>query len=202
MPFSRWITPPMVPKRFTTQMYLYFLPMAIPTDYKEAKKVIGTLPIDGEAVIPTPTHDGGLEHTAAQFLAPQSWIKKAQEGSIILYPPQFFLLTMISQFLDPTWDAYSTIDMERQRRELQIFVRGGDPTWKDVCISPVMRGGALKDGRNMLTLEFPGDEVKGLGRRGNKDYVVIMGTKEGSPAKVEVKTKKEIADLIKKESNL
>jgi len=202
MPFSRWITPNMVPKRFTTQMYLYFLPLSVPTNYKESKKTIGTLPIDGETVIPTPTHDGGLEHTAARFLAPESWIQQAQSGSIILYPPQFFLLSMIAQFLKPTWDAYSTIELERQRRELQTFVRGGDPPWKDVCISPVMIGGALKDGRNMLTLEYAGDEVNDQNRRGNKEYVVLMGTKAGSPSKVEVRKKGDIADLLEKKPNL
>lgn len=177
-------------------MYLYFLPIAVPTNYKESN------PIDGEAVIPPPTHDGGLEHTAAQFLAPDQWIKRAQEGSIILYPPQFFLLSMIAQFLKPTWDAYTTIELERQRRALDKFVAGGDPAWKDVCISPVMIGAALKDGRNLLNLEYPGDEVKGQGRRGNKDYMVTMGHKEGSPSKVEVHSKKDIAALLKKETHL
>jgi len=200
MPFTRWITPPMVPKRYTTQMYIYFLPLSIPTNYKdEASTPIGTLPINSATMIHTPTHDGGVEHTAARFLAPSAWLAQAGAGTIILYPPQFFLLTMVAKYLKPTWDAYSTIELEQQRRELGQFVRSGDPPWGQVCISPNMRG-MTKDGRTILSLESPGDEVKKLGRRGVSDYVVLLGRKAGNPNNVEVRTKREVSDLLAKPS--
>ncbi|KAF2669090.1 hypothetical protein BT63DRAFT_424800 [Microthyrium microscopicum] len=203
IPFTRWITPPQVPKRYTTQMYVYFLPMSVPTNYKESTTDITTLPIDGEAVIPTPTHDGGVEHTAARFAAPSAWLEMANEGKVILYPPQYFLLTMISKYLKPTWDAYSTIEMKRQRRLLEFFLKGGDPPWTEACISPVTIGGATKDGRALLSLEKPGKEVEHLGRRGVKDYVVLLGRgKDGNPSNVEVKSRNEVADIMNKKANL
>jgi hypothetical protein len=179
-------------------MYLYFLPLSIPTNYKEdAATPVGTLPINTEMTIHTPTHDGGVEHTAARFLAASAWISQARAGSLILYPPQFFLLTMVAQYLKPTWDAYSTIQLQQQRRELELFVRGGDPRWGEVCISPVMKG-VTKDDRVMLSLESPGEEVKSLGRRGTRDFVVLLGRKHGHPSNVDVKTRREVGDLLAK----
>ncbi|KAK3094296.1 hypothetical protein LTR53_019442, partial [Teratosphaeriaceae sp. CCFEE 6253] len=38
IPFTRWVTPTNVPKRFTTQMYLYFLPTLNSTPLTEASQ--------------------------------------------------------------------------------------------------------------------------------------------------------------------
>ena len=186
----------MVPKRYTTQMYLYFLPLPD----TEATPGIGPLPMGSKTVIDTPTHDGGIEHTEARFLPAHEWIDKAQSGSIILFPPQFFLLSVVARFLLPTrQDAYSNIELMQQRRELQKFLALGDPSWSEVCISPVMAGAPTKDGRSILSLDHPGREVEKLGRKGLSDYVVVLGRGPGgSPKNVEVRLKEEIGELMDK----
>lgn len=97
IPFTRWITPHGPPKRFTTQMYLYMLPLA-----SEASRPSGLPQTDlNQAIIPTPTHDGGVEHTAATFDDARAWLGRARAGDIILFPPQFYLLHLVSEFLRP-----------------------------------------------------------------------------------------------------
>jgi len=201
IPFTRWITPPQVPKRYTTQMYLYFLPLPTFESTDPSLHHIGPLPRGGEALIPTPTHDGGIEHTAARFFPARKWLDLANTGEIILFPPQYFLLSMAARFLtsDVRQDAYSNIDFLRQRRALEAFVRGGKPTpWADVCISPVMLA-ATDDQRTILSLSTPGDEVKKLGRHGVDDYVVLLGRgKGGVPKNVEVRLRKDVQHILDK----
>ncbi len=179
IPFTRWVTPPQVSKRYTTQMYLYFLPIS-QSGTNNGSSNIGPLPTTTEAVIPPPTHDGGLEHTAARFLSPREWLDLAKAEEIILYPPQYTLLYLISQFLDPTVpNALSPEILEQQRKQLKEFIRGGDPTWAEACICPVFSG-RIADGRAILSLYSPPPELKGTDRRGPKDYVVLVrATKAG-----------------------
>jgi hypothetical protein len=188
-----------VPKRYTTQMYLYFLPL--PTSSVEPS--IGPLPVGAEAVIPTPTADGGVEHTAARFLPAQTWISMARSGEIILFPPQFFLLSIVAKSLPPVrQDAYSNVELQQHRRRLEQSVKGGSPSLGSACISPGMIGKPMKDGRTMLSLGYPGGEVVKLGRQGLKDWVVILGrNKSGAPSQLEVKHRTELGDLLEN-SNL
>jgi len=79
IPFTRWITPPSMPKRFSTQMYLYFLP---PSSASPSSS-----PGPDELVIPAPTHDGGIEHTAARFLPPATWLHLARTNQVLFPTP-------------------------------------------------------------------------------------------------------------------
>ena len=118
----------------------------------------------------------------------------------MLFPPQMFLLMMVGRFLTPVrQDAYSNIDLLRQRRALEAFVHAGDPTpWAEVCISPMMLA-ATDDGRTVLSLSSPGDEVKQLGRKGLDDYLAILGrNKSGYPNHVEVKLRKDVQHILDK----
>lgn len=172
IPFTRWVTPPQVPKRYSTQMYIYFLPIS--HSRASGGTSIGPLPTETEAVIPPPTHDGGLEHTAARFLPPREWLNLAGTGEVVLYPPQYTLLYLISQFLNPTVpNALSPEVLEQQRNELKEFIKRGDPPWGEACICPVS-GGRVADGREILSLHVPPPELKGTDRRGPKDYVVLV----------------------------
>jgi hypothetical protein len=177
-------------------MYLYFLPL--PTSTVEPS--IGPLPVGAEAVIPTPTSDGGVEHTAARFLPAQTWISMAQSGEVILFPPQFFLLSIVALSLPPVrQDAYSSVELQQHRRRLEQSVRGGSTPLGGACISPGMIGQPLKDGRTMLSLAYPGGEVVKQGRQGLKDWVVILGrNKSGSPNGLEVKHRSELGDILDK----
>ncbi|KAL1635454.1 hypothetical protein SLS58_010263 [Diplodia intermedia] len=165
VPFTRWVTPTNVPKRFTTQMYLYLMPLAAPregvtsatttTTTKEGNDA--SLPLDRDhdhdaAVIPLPTPDGGVEHTAARFLPAHAWLDAARAGDIILFPPQFFLLHLVAQHIKPP-----------------------------------------SDGRLVLALDKPGPELEGSGRReGVRDYVVLVDFRKEGPRRVEVGLRDEV----------
>ncbi|KAF1810755.1 hypothetical protein P152DRAFT_475217 [Eremomyces bilateralis CBS 781.70] len=194
VPYTRWVTPTGVPKRFTTQMYLYFLPVAT-----AGAGGIGPLATEKDVVIPTPTHDGGVEHTAARFLAADKWLAMAASGEIIVFPPQVFLLFHVARFLAGRGAE------EGRRRLVEWVVREGDlgVAWKDKVISPDRMGGVVaKDGRAVLSLATPGLELKGSERKGTAEWVVFVGFSKEGPRKVEVKTKEEALKEIKGELKL
>ncbi|EME46913.1 hypothetical protein DOTSEDRAFT_125442 [Dothistroma septosporum NZE10] len=194
-PFTRWVTPTNVPKRFTTQMYLYFLPTLGGTKLSEGE--------EGEEVeIPSPTTDGGKEHTTARFLPASAWCRLAQEGRIILFPPQFFLLHQVAQFLDslkaPTEygsierEALPREELETRRKRLLEFVKSGSPPWTDMCISPTVLpardGKKREDGRSVLGLSRPGPELEKQrpGPTGPTDQCVLVGFRKEGPRQVAV----------------
>jgi hypothetical protein len=183
IPFTRWITPPNIPKRFTTQMYIYFLPLS-------NSSLEGTaLAAEKEAVIPTPTSDGGLEHTTAKFLPAEQWLKMAQSGEIILFPPQFFLLHLVAPFLKING---SKDEMAKGREELKDFVKTSDPPFTDKCISPTALLWKEGDGRAAMSLEKPGLELEGTSRRGEKERVVLVKFSKEGPRQLEVAWRKDV----------
>ncbi|KAK5716952.1 hypothetical protein LTR17_016245 [Elasticomyces elasticus] len=203
IPFTRWVTPTNVPKRFTTQMYLYFLPTLNSTPITEATANDD----EAEVRIPVPTTDGGLEHTTARFLPASVWLRLAQEGRIILFPPQFFLLHQVAQHFDnlPSPTAYGSISreplpreaLEARRKRLQDFVQTGDPPWTEKCISPTAlppRDGKMRaDGRAVLGLNKPGPELEAanLGRKGVAEQCVLVEFKKEGPRKLAVISREE-----------
>jgi hypothetical protein len=191
IPFTRWVTPNNVPKRFTTQMYLYLLPLTS-SDSPPS-----------EMLVPTP--DGGVEHTAATFATAESFLSRAAAGDIILFPPQAFLLTLASRFLS---SSSSDTSYAAQREKLLAFIRA-TPTadtprareqavsqisWGDKCISPhnlFIREG---DGGVVLGLDKPGPELKGSGRGGDWDRVVLVRFTRGGPSEVEVRMRDDVLE--------
>lgn len=192
-PFTRWVTPTNVPKRFTTQMYLYFLPTLSSTPISE-----GQAESEAEIQIPNPTTDGGKEHTTARFLPASAWCRLAQEGRIILFPPQFFLLHQLAQFFDglasPT--DYASIsrsavpreELEARRKRLLEFVKSGSPPWTKMCISPTTMppafGRKREDGRQVLALNKAGPELEGTEREGNREQCVLVDFKREGPRRL------------------
>ncbi|KAF4552672.1 Hypothetical protein D9617_9g024610 [Elsinoe fawcettii] len=200
IPFTRWVTPTNLPKRFTTQMYVYMLPLS--HDSSSALKGSSTSDDEGsEVVIPDPTHDGGKEHTAARFLPPSKWLELAQSGRIIMFPPQFFLLHLLSPFLSPhnPKNAKTPIpsyeERQAQRKAMLEFLKGGSPPWGEKVISPIAippaHGGKREDGRQILGLDKPGPELKGV-REGEKDHVVLVEFKKEGPRRLEVRKRSEV----------
>lgn len=205
IPFTRWVTPTNVPKRFTTQMYLYFLPTLSSTPLEAA--AADQADDDDGVRIPVPTTDGGLEHTTARFLPASVWLRLAQEGRVILFPPQFFLLHQVAQHLDnlPSPTAYGQIsrtsvpreELEARRKMLIEFVKTGDPAWTDMCISPTVqppRGGKRReDGRVVLGLSRPGPELEkaGAGRKGPREQGVLVEFKREGPRRLAVISREE-----------
>ena len=162
VPFTRWLTPGNIPKRFSTQMYLYFLPIDSPL----ASSTQSTQ-------MHRPTPDGGIEHTAARFLHPQEWIDMSLKGEIVLFPPQFFLLSLIAAFLPkpPGNVHFASEKLRKQRDSLMHFVQtDGSPPWGEKCISP----NPIKRIGNYLIMgmEDPGPELEGTSRRGDSERVL------------------------------
>lgn len=166
-------------------MYVYLLPLNAAVGH------------DAEKVVHNPTHDGGLEHTAAAFDDCADWLQRGKSGEIIIYPPQMYLIGHLAQHLTGPGDY------QAQRDALQKFLastptgRSNHPTssisWADKVISPVGRGLHKASGRQILSLEGSGPELKGSGRAGDYDRVVLLkGTKAG-PTNVEVVWRDEVA---------
>lgn len=162
VPFTRWLTPANIPKRYSTQMYLYFLPL-------ESGLELGK--DTNQVHIPTP--DGGVEHTAAEFAWSGEWIEAALQGECVLFPPQFFLLSLVAGFLKPPSDREGKLDTEQlqeQRRQLMEFVKSEDPPWGEKCISPTP---IKKSGDTLwMGLGDAGPELEGTGRSGDKERVL------------------------------
>ncbi|KAF6226242.1 hypothetical protein HO133_009108 [Letharia lupina] len=162
VPFTRWLTPANIPKRYSTQMYLYFLPL-------ESGPRLGKQ--TDQMHIPTP--DGGVEHTAAKFAWAGEWIEAALKGECVLFPPQFFLLSLVADFLKPPLAGERELDTEqlqKQRGQLMEFVKGEDPPWGEKCISP----NPIKKSGDTLWMGMgdAGPELEGTGRGGDKERVL------------------------------
>ncbi|KAI6716935.1 hypothetical protein JHW43_000401 [Diplocarpon mali] len=202
-PFTRWITPTNLPKRFTTQMYIYFLPLSQPS-------------LPSSAAIPPPTSDGGLEHTAALFASCSAWLAQARANSIILFPPQYYLLHLLSPFLSPHTSpstpssptrTYTHTELQAQRDAVLQFLQGdgGDGKgirWGDKVMSPMGLLTRKSDGRSVLALDKPGPELKGSGRGGDGDRVVLVKFGKEGPRDVEVRGRVEVLEEEKRGTKL
>ncbi|KAJ5808175.1 hypothetical protein N7474_009444 [Penicillium riverlandense] len=199
IPFTHWVTPPNVPKRYTTQMYLYFMPLPVNVD----ESLLKQLPSEGERdELQIPTSDGGVEVTEAQFLPASEWLRRARSAEIILYPPQFLLLHLVSEFLDQEPRANTSVEeMEKRRTALVDFVHSGSPPWTDKFISPKMIT-MTEDGRSVLGLDDSGLELKGLGKQGESERVVTVRFTKGSVREVNVGWRKEVLREEREKSNL
>jgi hypothetical protein len=194
IPFTRWITPTNIPRRFTTQMYLAFLDLPKPTNGSSKLN----LPITSEAIIPTPTSDGGLEHTAALFAPCSEWLRQARKNEIILFPPQYYLMHLLAPFLKAPspYSQLSTEELQKQRDGVVEFLKGdGDGKgvkWADKVMSPMGLMFRKKDGRSVLGLDKPGPELAGSGRSGDFERVVLVKFSKEGPRDVEVRLRSEV----------
>ena len=147
-------------------------------------------------MIPSPTSDGGKEHTTARFLPASKWLSLCRSGKIILFPPQFFLLHLLDPFLCPgnVPNLTDVKELARQRERLMAFVKSGNPPWTEKCISPNAMLWKKSDGRAALSLDKPGLELEGSGRKGDDERVVIVQFGKEGPRNLEVAWKKDILE--------
>ncbi|KAJ4419565.1 hypothetical protein N0V82_004868 [Gnomoniopsis sp. IMI 355080] len=212
VPFTRWVTPPwnkQGSKRFTTQMYLGFMPLSSPAPNTTTAAAASNIVVEDvhHHHHQTPTSDGGIEHTAATFAPASEWLARQRRGEIFLFPPQCFLLTMVAR----AFAAVPAVDdtgayYEAQRAALLRFVRSGGGAgggsarsretvgipWTEKVMSPEVLFRRESDGRLVLGVDKPGLELKGTGRGGDYEKVVLVNfTKEG-PRDVEVRDRAEV----------
>jgi hypothetical protein len=182
-------------------MYLYFLPTS-------ATNGASGLPGSNRALmIPTPTHDGGIEHTAAKFDDATNWLKIGRSGDIVMFPPQFYLLYLVAEQL-----AKAT-DPEQQRQALLEFLKRTPtstrhpekPTssipWAEKVMSPSVIPAKRSDGRAVLGLDNPGRELVGSGRGGDWERVVLVGFGKDGPRRLEVRPREEVMAEVRDGEN-
>jgi 8-oxo-dGTP pyrophosphatase MutT (NUDIX family) len=183
IPFTHWLTPPNLLKRYTTQMYVYFVPL----------EERGNVSMDA-------TSDE-VETMAAEWGSARSWLERSRRGDIILFPPQFLLLFLISEHLDRGRDeeALSDVEILTRREALRRFIEmDSEPPWKDKFISPIGFKFGLPDGRSVLGLEKPGPELKHTELKGEADRVVVVKFGKEGPRKVEVRWRKDVLEQQRK----
>lgn len=174
IPFTHWITPTNVPKRFTTQMYVYFVPVT-----ERRRHLLATA--------------DQVETMSPEWKKASDWIAEARSGKIILFPPQYILLYLISTFLDKEGDPSESRDvpeeerMERRERLKRFMTEDRSPVpWTEKVISPVPGPAKWIDGRQILALDKQGPELKNSSLKGDTSrYVLVRFSKEG-PRDVEV----------------
>ncbi|TEA13205.1 Structure-specific endonuclease subunit SLX4 [Colletotrichum sidae] len=195
IPFTRWITPTMKHQnRFTTQMYIYMLPFSAST---------GAEAEEHEIIVPTP--DGGVEHTAAKFDTAYTWLERADAGHIILFPPQYYLLHLVSLFCSGGSDVN---ELAAQRDRLRTFLatvptaesesarkhHTSQIAWADKVMSPhnLFTRQEGKTAHVVLGIDKPGPELKDSGRGGDWERVILVNfTKEG-PRQVRVRNREDV----------
>ena len=188
-----------MPRRFSTQMYIYLLPPEADLAEKEM-------------FVHRP--DWGIEHTAASFLPAAAWIDRADRGEILLFPPQAFLLHLLAQYLTPySWSQQTPAKeqchvqdvIQEQRKQLLEFLQSGDPIWREKCICPRALEGV--EGRRMangnaeifLDLGWPGPELEAAGRRGDIELILIVEWEKNLPRRSKLKMRSQIPTAGKNE---
>jgi hypothetical protein len=172
-------SPSNVPKRFTTQMYVYFVHL------KET---------NNPSIHATSDE---VETLAPEYRPAHAWLDAARSGEVILFPPQFILLWHASRYLDSQDNISSSSSAEEiveRRRRLYEFItsaKQGGPAWSDMFISPIGKG-MSGDGRSYLGLESPGPELKDSQLRGDTEYVVMVKFNKEGPRQLEVRKRAEV----------
>lgn len=213
VPFTRWVTPPSMPRRFTTQMYLFLMPLQHRPAVAGATGT-GIVDVDVD-VVQTPTTDGGVEHTAATFADADEWLRRQRAGEIVLFPPQCYLLSLVAGVMgSAAARAGEGGRYAAQRRALLDFV-GRTPTagagagsggvggarkihptamipWSEKVMSPQTLFVRKSDGRIVLGVDKPGPELKGTGRGGDFDRVVLVKFTKQGPREVEVRDREDV----------
>ena len=203
VPFARIFTPLGMPRRFSTQMYLYFLPLTGPRPSTPSSELNdGLAREEVEVTIPVPTTDGGIEHNAALFLPADEWLRLAGRREIILFPPQYILLHILAQFLSsgPQEDEGTNgLDELQSRREQVLeFVKTGNPPWGEKYIYPSPkkmvdeRVKKMAGGKILYELSAPVPDLPAFGGRGDEERLFFLKWEKGVPRDIEVRWRSEV----------
>ncbi|KAL4077241.1 NUDIX domain-containing protein [Scleroderma yunnanense] len=105
-PFTTWVTPLIIPRRFRTQFYITFL-----------RESLNTLPCE-QRIDTVPTPDGGQEVISTCFVRPSLAIAEFRKGNINLPPPQYYFLDTLCQLLT------GNINTRDQRDKVLLLSQG------------------------------------------------------------------------------
>lgn len=189
-----------MPKRFTTQMYLYFLPLQQHDSAPTAAAATGmqsAISSHRDSIIPVPTHDGGLEHTAARFRSVHEWLDRARAGDMIVYPPQFFLMWKLSEFF--ARGTHDNTALQAQRDAVRAFVHTGHPPWTHKCICPMALLKLDVEHLQIVSLESPGPELHGSDRSGERQYLLAIPAGGNGITPVRVMERNDVFDEARRQ---
>ncbi|KZT09784.1 uncharacterized protein LAESUDRAFT_520859 [Laetiporus sulphureus 93-53] len=156
LPFTQWITPPTMPRRFHTNFYVTFLDSASATGFTSGGK---------REQFPTP--DGGKEVIEARFVHPQKALAECRAHQIALMPPQVYLLDILADILR------SDRNTDSQRDRVRALSTG---TFGRIVFQPHMLSERDADGNTIMTYE--GDETRG-GPKGRLHRSLVKWGKGG-----------------------
>ncbi|KAF7295549.1 Nudix hydrolase domain-containing protein [Mycena indigotica] len=142
LPFTQWITPSFVPRRFQTQFFVTFLAGSSSAGFSSGTK---------EERIPT--SDGGLEVLSARFLHPRTAIALFASNEITLMPPQYYIVKTLADLLASA-DGPSTL---AERANIERLANG--PFGRIVINPKLLKTPDIPKGTTVLTYE--GDETRG-----------------------------------------
>ncbi|KAI0748573.1 NUDIX domain-containing protein [Daedaleopsis nitida] len=142
LPFTQWITPVTVPKRFHTQFYVTFLADARP----------GSRFSSGDKQERLPTPDGGQEVIAARFVHPARALAECAAERIALFPPQFYLLRTLADVLT---GAQNTAQQRARVRTLSAGAFGR------MVVNPRPARDPEAEAAGFRVLAYEGDETRG-----------------------------------------
>ncbi|KAK6520033.1 hypothetical protein TWF506_000324 [Arthrobotrys conoides] len=164
IPFTTWITPPTMKKRYETHMFLGFLPVSSSLSSSSTQ---------------LPTSDGGVETVSTTFMTAEEILTGLKQNSIILFPPQAYLVTRLATFLN---DRGLKVEEQRERIKRWIEEEGVGK-----YVFEPRPEGKTKDGKRLIL---------GYGPRGdaNRKSVLRFG-KTGLPADLQIVETTEAAKL-------
>ncbi|KAF9779884.1 hypothetical protein BJ322DRAFT_1086998 [Thelephora terrestris] len=167
LPFTEWITPVQVPRRFHARFYVTFLrdTTPSPSGFSHGSK---------RDFVPTP--DGGQEVISARFVHPVEALRAHEAKEMLFMPPQHYLVHVLAEVLGGEGTGE---EEEAQRERVRRLAAGA--FGRMVVMPRQMKGG----GDGSVVLAFEGDEVVG-GRVGARHRSVIVPGPGGVPTEIEL----------------
>ncbi|KAL5532883.1 hypothetical protein ACEPAF_4657 [Sanghuangporus sanghuang] len=166
LPFSTWVTPPQVPRRFRTCFFVTFLPVDSALFGPSSGTQIHRLPTPDS---PDNEASASTEVVSAQFVHPRDLLSAFSREEIGLMPPQFYILSILQDIFKSGSD--SSVNTPTQREQIQRISKS---YFGRTEFNPRFDSEASFDGNRALILE--GDETRG-GKKGQLHRILFVPRK-------------------------
>lgn len=180
-------------------MYLYFLPLVDNT--KTTTDAGAAAGVDSNSSNNNNNNGASADQTEvteAEWASAETWVNRARNNDIILFPPQLYILSLLAPLLKgsaglPAGTSVSPAEhYAAERRNVAALIHDGPAPgedkatfvpWADRVISPRIIGKLPDDarGRSVMALDYPGPELKSSGRGGDAYRLVVLGNMPPGP---------------------